>query len=136
MPEFGNNEERFLGGAGEYKFTINGKTVSPEEYQRVIQEREKEKLNNSLKKYMPIGSVVTLKNSSNLLMILGFNYLGNNQVYDYISCIYPFGFNSHDSTILFNHDQIDKIYYIGYSNEQERAFKSELNSNSGFPRQQ
>ena len=40
--------------------------------------------------------------------------------------MYPEGILSLKQTILFNHEQIDKIYYIGLIDEEEENFKEDL----------
>lgn len=87
-------------------------------------------MNQKYEKYLPIGSVVLLKNAKKRLMITGF-YIkaktGNdNEIYDYSGCLYPEGVLSSDENCVFNHDQIDKIYFLGYSDEEEKKFKEDL----------
>ena len=72
-----------------------------------------------------------LKGGSKRLMITGFCSVANddkNTIYDYSGCMYPEGFLSSDQTALFNHDQIDKIYYMGLSDDEDKKFKESLNS--------
>ena len=88
-------------------------------------------MNNIKEKYLPIGTVVMLKGGSKRLMITGFCSVANddkNTIYDYSGCMYPEGFLSSDQTALFNHDQIDKIYYMGLSDDEDKKFKESLNS--------
>lgn len=122
-----SNKERMIGNLTDYTFQING---SKENIKEQIDKREEQKISEGMNKYMPIGSIVMLKNSDKLKMILGFNYELQGKTYDYVSCEYPFGINLNHGTILFNHDQIDRVYHIGYINEQERAFKKELDLES------
>ncbi len=71
-------------------------------------------------KYLPIGTIVLLKNSEQKLMIIGYCTTEDNKpekIYDYNGCIYPVGIVSINKTFLFDHDQIDKIYFLGYKNE-------------------
>lgn len=85
--------------------------------------------NNIGRKYLPIGTVVMLKGGSKRLMITGFCSMptdDENEMYDYAGCMYPEGFLSSDQTALFNHDQIDKIYYMGLIDDEEKAFKQSL----------
>lgn len=80
-------------------------------------------------KYLPIGSVVLLKNAKKRIMITGFAAKGKetgNKVFDYVGCLFPEGVISSDKNLLFNHDQIDKLYYIGYSDNDEKEFKQKL----------
>ena len=81
------------------------------------------------KKLLPIGSVVMLKNGKKKVMITGFcvnTPEDENKMYDYCGCMYPEGVISSSKTLLFNHEQIDKIYYIGYSDEEDKEFKKEF----------
>ena len=81
------------------------------------------------KKYLPIGSVVLLKNAKKRLMITGFCAQPDNdesKIYDYSGCIYPQGIISTDAMAVFNHDDIETIYNVGYIDNEEIAFKEEL----------
>lgn len=81
-------------------------------------------------KFLPIGSVVLLKGGKKRIMITGFYVTdgeNKNNFYDYCGCLYPEGIVTVDKNALFNHEQIDKIYYLGYSDEEEKQFKSKLN---------
>ena len=82
-------------------------------------------------KYLPIGSVVMLKSATKRLMITGFCAVSKenpNIVFDYSGCIFPEGIVSSDQTALFNHEQIDKIYFVGLKDEEEKTFKEQLNN--------
>lgn len=75
---------------------------------------------------LPIGSVVLLKNSTKKLMIIGFAQVSASnpdKVYDYVGCIFPEGFIGPDQTFLFDSQQIDKIYAVGYQDEEQMSFK-------------
>lgn len=82
-------------------------------------------------KYLPIGTVVILKGATKRLMISGFCALDNsnkNKIWDYSGCMYPEGFINSNQICLFDHNQIDKIYHIGLSNDaEEKDFKESLN---------
>lgn len=74
---------------------------------------------------LPIGSVVLLKNANKRIMILGYcQYKADEMthIYDYIGCTYPEGFLSADKMILFDHEQIQNIYALGFQNEEQLAF--------------
>lgn len=86
-------------------------------------------MNNNYGKFLPLGTVVLLKGATKRLMITGFcSYDGTkkDKAYDYTGCLYPEGIISSKQMALFNHSQIDKIYYLGYSDEEEKAFKKKL----------
>ena len=79
-------------------------------------------LNEELKKYLPIGTVVLLKGGQKRLMITGFCSIpkeDRTKMFDYMGCLYPEG--------VFNHNQIEKIYFVGYKDEEEKQFKEKLN---------
>lgn len=86
---------------------------------------------NNVEKFLPLGTVVMLKGASKRLMITGFCTMAaedaNSVMYDYVGCIYPEGMISSDQNALFNHDQIEKIYYIGLVDQEEKEFKIKLN---------
>ena len=80
-------------------------------------------------KFLPIGTVVILKEAEKKLMVTGFLPIDNEGepvTYDYSGCVYPEGILSYDETLLFNHEQIDKIFFLGYEDEEEKEFKKEL----------
>lgn len=80
-------------------------------------------------KYLPIGSVVLLKNAEKRVMITGFCCLSlkdENKIYDYCGCIYPEGVINSEGTLLFNHDKIDKICAVGYRDEECSNFIENL----------
>lgn len=80
-------------------------------------------------KFLPIGSVVLLKEGTKRLMITGFCVIAkdnSNKIYDYCGCLYPEGVISSDQTALFNHEQIDKIYYIGLNDDENNEFQKTL----------
>lgn len=81
-------------------------------------------------KYLPIGTVVLLKGGRKRAMITGFcSVASENQekVYDYSGCVYPEGYLSSNQVCLFDHDQIDKIFFVGFEDEEEKTFKVKLN---------
>lgn len=80
-------------------------------------------------KYLPIGTVVMLKGGIKRVMIIGFCASEENStdIYDYSGCLYPEGVLSSNALCMFNHDQIDKIYHMGLSDEEDVEFKKELN---------
>lgn len=81
-------------------------------------------------KYLPIGTVVMLKGGKKRAMITGFCSISGedkSKVFDYSGCLYPEGFISSNQTLLFNHEQIEKIFHLGLVDEEEKQFKQKLN---------
>ena len=84
-------------------------------------------MNNIMEKFIPIGSVVILKNATKRIMVTGFCPVdGENKLYDYSGCMYPEGIMSSDETLLFNHEQIDMIYFLGFRDQEENVFQEKL----------
>ena len=80
-------------------------------------------------KYLPIGSVVLLKDAKKRVMVTGFvaqSQETGDKVFDYMGCLYPEGIISSEQNLLFNHEQIDKIFYLGYSDEEWIEVHSKL----------
>lgn len=80
-------------------------------------------------KYLPIGTVCMLKKGKKRVMITGFCTIPDDdktKMYDYNGCLYPEGVISTNQTIVFNHDMIDKIYYMGYIDSDEKEFQTKL----------
>lgn len=80
-------------------------------------------------KFLPIGTVVMLKGGKKRLMITGFCMIDKKnsaKMFDYSGCLYPEGVVSTDQTALFDHEQIEKIYFVGYSDQEENTFKTQL----------
>lgn len=81
-------------------------------------------------KYLPIGTVVMLKNGKKRVMIIGFCAVAEQnkeKIYDYSGCLYPEGLLSSEQVALFDHEQIEQVYHMGLENdEEERSFKEKL----------
>ena len=80
-------------------------------------------------KYLPIGTVVLLKGAQKKVMITGFCVKGDSadKMYDYCGCVYPEGVLNSNKNLLFNHDQLESIFYMGYITDEEKEFKNKLN---------
>lgn len=81
-------------------------------------------------KFLPIGSVVILKGAKKRLMIHGYATIDMNKkdkVYDYVGCMYPEGIISSDQSLLFNHEDIDNVFFLGYRDEEGEEFNKKLN---------
>lgn len=76
------------------------------------------------KQLLPLGSVVLLKGGDKRVMICGRvqTRTGDNTIFDYSSCYHPEGILGSDSMFFFNHSDIEKIYFLGYQNEEELSF--------------
>jgi len=87
-------------------------------------------MNGNEEKYLPVGTVVLLKNGSKRTMITGFCSMegeNTNKVWDYSGCFYPEGILTSNQTFLFDHEQIAKIFHMGLKDDdEEREFKRKI----------
>ena len=83
-----------------------------------------------MKEYLPIGTVVLLKNGSKKIMIYGRKQLAaeNGEEFDYVACLYPEGNINDDYTFLFNEENIEKVVFKGYTDEEDVEFQKVLNA--------
>lgn len=91
-------------------------------------------MNEKYEKYLPIGSVVILKEGKKRLMITGyasFDMEKKDKIYDYIGCLYPEGVISTSKNLLFDHNSIERIYCLGYSDEEQKQFVEKIKSEIG-----
>ena len=85
-----------------------------------------------MKKLHAIGTIVTLKDSAQEIMIIGRYPLtelnGEAGYFDYLGCLYPTGVYS-NGLYYFNASDIDEIVFEGYGNKREEYLRSELEKN-------
>lgn len=83
-----------------------------------------------MNKYLPIGSVVLLKNATKRLMIIAVKVMdtGSKIEYDYGAVLYPEGYISADKIYLFNNKEVAKVYFAGYDDDERRQFLSQLSN--------
>lgn len=77
---------------------------------------------------MPVGSVVMLKGGDHRVMITGYaqKLQGEETVYDYVGCLWPEGYTAPDRNYVFNQDEIDTIFFIGYQTDGQQVFLTKL----------
>lgn len=77
---------------------------------------------------LPIGSVVMLKESTKRVMIVGLcqKSASDGKLWDYTGVVFPEGFLAPDKMFLFNNDQIDSLYFIGFQDAEQMAFKEKV----------
>ena len=84
-------------------------------------------------KYLPIGTVCTLKGNNKKIMIVGFfsiEYNGNIKMYDYQGCPYPEGLLLKSRLVSFNHNDVEKIDFLGYKDILHDNFNKILLKNT------
>ena len=82
-----------------------------------------------IKDLLPIGSIVLLKEGEKRLMIDGImqsDVSRKHKEYDYVGILYPEGHIGDEFQYLFNHEDIDKIVFRGYEDEERMQFLEKL----------
>ena len=85
-------------------------------------------------RFLPIGTVLLLKGGKKQVMVTSYCIFPTNssgterKMYEYGGCVYPEGILDSNMACAFNHDQIEKIYYTGYTSEAQTKLSQLLNS--------
>ncbi|MCD8087330.1 MAG: DUF4176 domain-containing protein [Oscillospiraceae bacterium] len=81
-----------------------------------------------MKKYLPIGSVVLLKDSKKRIMIVGVRQkqVDSDKVWDYSACLYPEGILDPERLYLFDAEQIERLYFVGFQDGEGLSFQEKL----------
>lgn len=80
-------------------------------------------------KFLPLGTVVLLKDGVHKVMIIGYCAVENSasrKIYDYVGCLFPEGLIKLDQTLLFEHKNIVKVFSLGYQNKETVQFNTKL----------
>lgn len=81
---------------------------------------------------LPIGSVVLLKESTKRVMIIGVLQKQTTEledvIWDYSGVYYPEGYMGPDRSFLFNDEQIERVFALGYQDEEQFAFNAKIDS--------
>lgn len=78
---------------------------------------------------LPIGSVVLLKDSTKKVMIAGVcqkSASNPDKIWDYTGVVYPEGYLSSDRMFMFNNEQIEQVFALGYQDAEQFAFKKKV----------
>lgn len=78
-----------------------------------------------VREFLPIGTVVSLKKGTKKLMIFGIVQSiqeKTDQEYDYIGVPYPEGNMGQDYQYLFNHDDVEQVYFRGFEDVERQEF--------------
>lgn len=88
------------------------------------------------KRFLPIGTVVMIKEAENPCMITGYCIYSKKikedaklKLFEYAGCPYPMGVLDGNAAIAFNHEDIDKVLYLGFENDMYKDIDSKLNKN-------
>lgn len=78
-------------------------------------------------KFLPIGTVAVLEGAVKKVMIIGYKPKSEQgEVYDFIGCLYPEGIVTTDQYLVFNYDQIKRVFQQGYSDDECAALKLKI----------
>lgn len=79
---------------------------------------------------LPLGSIVSVKDTNGAvrLQIIGYAQvkIEDSKLYDYAAILYPDGYIDGENVIQFNHEDIEKIYAVGYLNKESREHLDEI----------
>ncbi|MEG2146637.1 MAG: DUF4176 domain-containing protein [Lachnospiraceae bacterium] len=77
-----------------------------------------------MKQYLPIGSVVLLKEGTKKIMIYGRKQIAvdSGEEYDYIACFYPEENINDQYMFLFNNEDIEATIFEGFKDDEEVEF--------------
>ena len=84
-------------------------------------------MNQTKKKLLPLGSIVYLEEGNQKLHIIGRGITfddpdtGEQVFTDYMATLYLQGWQNED-VLFFQHDNIDKVVFEGYSDEEEERY--------------
>ena len=84
-----------------------------------------------VKELLPIGSIVLLRGAKKKMMIFGIKQAQEEEPdkeYDYIGVMYPEGNMGADFQYLFNHADIERVFFRGYEDIERQDFIKELSS--------
>ena len=81
------------------------------------------------KNLLPIGSVVLLKEANKRIMIVGRaqKNAATGKLWDYSACYYPEGILDPNQLFMFNHDQIEAVFFIGFQDKEGLDYQGALN---------
>ena len=80
-----------------------------------------------MKNLLPLGSVVLVQEATKSLLIIGTTQIDEDEnTYDYIAVPFPEGFIDEETFLLFNHEDIAEVQYIGYVNSESQMYNKAL----------
>lgn len=68
--------------------------------------------------FLPLGSIIVLKQTTQKLIIIARGMLVEENYYDYGAFLYPQGLIE-DSLVYFNEDQISKVMFHGFTDDDD-----------------
>lgn len=80
---------------------------------------------DNMQELLPLGSIVTLHNGTKKIMICGRiqEEAKTKKIYDYAACYYPEGILNPHELFLFQHEDIEGVYFVGMQDSEEFTFR-------------
>ena len=80
------------------------------------------------KNLLPLGSVVLLEGGQRRVMIQGRGQFNpdSDVIYDYVGIPWPEGLPNTDSYIFFQKTAIERVYFLGYQDQEEEEFRENV----------
>lgn len=79
-----------------------------------------------MRDFLPLGSVVSLKNAKKKILIIGRFQICEGKPYKYSGVLYPDGFLGADNLFIFNEADIANVDFVGFKNEEEEQYTEAL----------
>lgn len=123
-----DSEQRIFNGSLEgYSWNdSNGNPIEKKDLNNYFQAKSENTRKEAITKYMPIGSVLKVKNKIGLYMIVGYKYKNNDIEFDYLAARYPGGITNNAKIEVFNHEDIEKVHHIGMVDGIQKEYKKSL----------
>ena len=86
-----------------------------------------------MKEYLPIGSVVMVRQSDRRIMIIGREQKDKKtgEEFDYIACFFPEGVQESTKVLRFNKEDVILVFSLGYVNEDELRLRKRIEQTTG-----
>ena len=78
---------------------------------------------------LPLGSIVRMREGEKKIMIVGQKQMNPDEgdsEYDYLGFLYPEGHLGENFQYLFNHEDIEEVYFEGYRDAERESFIQKL----------
>lgn len=79
-------------------------------------------------KYLPVGTIVLIKNNIKTLMIIGYLSKNDEKIYDYVGVYCPEGFAGKEYLLKFNHDDVVGVMKMGLEFKKQKEYNDFLNN--------
>ena len=84
---------------------------------------------NNIEKFLPLGTVCIFKNTKRKSIIVGYlvrTERDNDGVCDYMAYPYPMGLWDNSNILVFNHEDIDSVIFMGYNDAEQKKLNKQM----------